>query len=443
MVDDPKKDTDTDRGKDADIQRADSPTSEIDADRIRGSGIHDREIERELSVAEVMNKAVIVMDIKSDIPAIAREMISRDAGSIIVTDNGLAMGIITERDLVKGIVAQNRKPSEVNANEILSTPLLTVDPAKSIIEASRIMLKANIKRLPVLENGVIRGVISNTDILMVTPGLNTILRDLIDMNREALLSIPSREEMPDFENSRINVCESCDSFSIDTKYIDGRYLCGNCRHEKDIDADRGKHAGIHNRKIDREVSVVNAMNKAVIVMDINSDTPSIAREMVSRDAGSVIITENGLAMGIVTERDLVKGIVAEDRKPGEVEASEILSSPLITIEPEKSIAEASEIMLKANIKRLPVLKDRTVIGVISNTDILMVTPGLSAILRDLIDMNREALLSVPSREEISEELEDFITGICESCLLFSIDLKYVHGRYLCLNCRQEEGEDYE
>ena len=96
MVDDPKKDTDTDRGRDADIQRADSPTSEIDADRIRGSGIHDREIERELSVAEVMNKAVIVMDIKSDIPAIAREMISRDAGSVIVIDNGSAMGIITE-----------------------------------------------------------------------------------------------------------------------------------------------------------------------------------------------------------------------------------------------------------------------------------------------------------------------------------------------------------
>lgn len=421
----------------------DEPGRDIDANRGKYAGIHNKEIERELSVTEVMNKEVIVMDINSDIPAIAKEMVSHDAGSVIVTENGKAMGIVTERDLVKDIVTENRKPSEVKTKEVLSTPLITIEPETNIVEASEIMLKAKIKRLPVLEDRTVIGVISNTDILMVAPGLNTILRDLIDMNREALLSIPSRDEIPDLENSRMNVCESCNSSSIDTRYIDGRYLCGNCRHEKEIEADRGKRAGIHNRKIDRDVSVTKAMNKAVIVMDINSDIPAIAREMVSRDAGSVIITENDLAMGIVTERDLVKGIVTEDRRPSEIKASELLSTPLITIEPEKSIAEASEIMLKANIKRLPVLKDTTVIGVISNTDILMVTPGLNTILRDLVNMNREALLSIPSREEISEDLEDFITGICESCLVFSVDLRYVHGRYLCRNCRQEEGENYE
>jgi signal-transduction protein with cAMP-binding, CBS, and nucleotidyltransferase domain len=211
---------------------------------------------------------------------------------------------------------------------------------------------------------------------------------------------------------------------------------------REIDADRGRDVGIHSREIDREISVAEVMNKAIIVMDINSDIPAIAREMASRDVGSVIITENGMAMGIVTERDLVKGIVTEDRRPSEVGASEILSTPLVTVEPETSIVKASEIMLKANIKRLPVLKNGIVIGVISNTDILMVTPGLNTILKDLIDMKREALLSVPSIEEISES-EDFNTGVCESCNVFSYDLRYVDGKYLCGNCRQEEGEDYE
>ena len=130
--------------------------------------------------------------------------------------------------------------------------------------------------------------------------------------------------------------------------------------------DQRKGAGIHNREIEREVSVAEVMNKTVIVMDINSNIPSIAREMVSCEAGSVIITENRKAIGIITERDLVKNIVAEDRRPSEVNASEILSTPLITIEPEKNVVEASEIMLKANIKRLPVLEKDTIIGVISN-----------------------------------------------------------------------------
>lgn len=209
---------------------------------------------------------------------------------------------------------------------------------------------------------------------------------------------------------------------------------------KDTDAEREISAGIHSREIEREVSVAEVMNKAVIVMDINSDIPAIAREMVSRDAGSVVITENGKAMGIITERDLVKNIITEDKRPGEVKVIEILSTPLITVEPETSIVEASEIMLKANIKRLPVLENGKITGVISNTDILMVIPGLSTILKELIDMNREVLLSAPPVEGITDES---ITGICESCSYYSADLKLVDGRYLCENCRQEEGENYE
>ncbi|AKB16879.1 MULTISPECIES: cyclic nucleotide-binding/CBS domain-containing protein [unclassified Methanosarcina] len=197
---------------------------------------------------------------------------------------------------------------------------------------------------------------------------------------------------------------------------------------------------IHNREIEREVSVAEVMNKTVITMDINTDIPAIAREMVKHDVGSVIITEKEKAMGIITERDLVKGIVTEDKKPSKVNASEILSTPLITVAPETSVIKASEIMLKANIKRLPVLKDSTIIGIISHTDILMVTPGLSTILKDLIDMNREALLSSSPTEKIEE---DFSAGICESCSYHSVDLKLVDGRYLCENCRQAEGENYE
>ena len=206
------------------------------------------------------------------------------------------------------------------------------------------------------------------------------------------------------------------------------------------DPEREVGTDIHNREIEREVSVAEVMNKTVIVMDINSNIQSIAREMVSCEAGSVIITENRKAIGIITERDLVKNIVAEDRRPSEVKASEIFSTPLITIEPEKSVVEASEIMLKANIKRLPVLEKDTIIGVISTTDILMVTPGLNTILKDLIDMNRETLLSIPSIEELSEE---FSTGICESCETYSSDLKFMDGKYLCGKCQQEEGEYYE
>jgi signal-transduction protein with cAMP-binding, CBS, and nucleotidyltransferase domain len=248
MVDNPKRERDTDRGKDnnrgkdaadrereidndsPDVYTVDKSTSEINADRARGSGIHSRELEKEISVYEVMNKAVIVMDIDSDIPSIAKEMASRNAGSVIITEDGKAKGIITERDLVKGIIAEDKKPSEVSASDIFSSPLITVEPTTSVIKASSVMLKANIKRLPVIDNDTIIGIVSNTDILMIAPGLNTILKDLIDMNREALLAIPSIEEVS--EEFDTGICESCEVFSVDLKFIDGRYLCGKCRQEE-------------------------------------------------------------------------------------------------------------------------------------------------------------------------------------------------------------------
>jgi CBS domain-containing protein len=190
------------------------------------------------------------------------------------------------------------------------------------------------------------------------------------------------------------------------------------------------------KEIEKEMSVLEVMNKTLVTMDINTDVPVIAREMVKHDVGSVIITENGKAMGIITERDLVRDIVTKDKKPSRVPASKIISTPLVTVKPTASVIEASEIMLKSDIKRLPVLENGNIVGIVSNTDILMVTPGLSTILKDLIEMNHESLLATGEGEE-----PEFNSGICESCSYYSEDVEMVNGRLLCRDCRDVE-EDY-
>lgn len=187
--------------------------------------IQIKEIEKEMSVSEVMNKTVVTLDINTDIPVIAREMVRYNVGSVIITEKEKAMGIITERDLVRDIVTKDKKPSRVHASKIVSTPLVTVKPTTSVIEASEIMLKSDIKRLPVMENGDIVGIVSNTDILMVTPGLSTILKDLIEMNREPLLAT-GEGESPEFNSG---VCESCSYYSEDLEMVNGRLLCRDCR----------------------------------------------------------------------------------------------------------------------------------------------------------------------------------------------------------------------
>lgn len=216
--------------QDTDILKGEQQSMVVNPKRETETDIQRKELEREMSVSEVMNRAVVKMDIRTKIPVIAREMVRQNIGSVVITENEKAIGIITERDLVRKIITKDKKPSKVSTAEIVSSPLVTVRPTTSIIEASQIMLKSDIKRLPVLENGNIVGIVSNKDILMVTPGLSTILRELIEMNREPLLST-DKNEGPEFNSG---VCESCGSYSEDLEMVNGRLLCRDCR---DIEED--------------------------------------------------------------------------------------------------------------------------------------------------------------------------------------------------------------
>lgn len=183
-----------------------------------------KEIEKEMSVKEVMTEKVITIDIEESALNAGKEMIKHNVGSIIVTKDGDAMGIITERDMVREIIIKNKKPEKVSVSEIMSSPLITAKPSTNVIDASKQMVKANIRRLAVMEAGDIMGMITDRDILTIAPGLNTILASLIEMNREQ--SIIPAEELEG------GVCQRCNSYVNDLIVVNGRPLCESCRDEE-------------------------------------------------------------------------------------------------------------------------------------------------------------------------------------------------------------------
>ncbi|MEM2141483.1 CBS domain-containing protein [Nitrososphaera sp.] len=110
----------------------------------------------------------------------------------------------------------------------------------------------------------------------------------------------------------------------------------------------------------------------------------VAQVMAKSRTGSVIITAEGKPAGIITERDLLKKVSAKDRKPGEIPASQIMSSPVIAVKAYDSVDTAASVMAKNRIKRLAVVEDDgSLAGVISATDI---AKKLARILAD--DYNR-------------------------------------------------------
>jgi CBS domain-containing protein len=107
------------------------------------------------------------------------------------------------------------------------------------------------------------------------------------------------------------------------------------------------------------------------ISTINSEAPTNeASKLMSKDkVGYLIVLENGTPVGIVTERDLVLKVMAIDRDPKTVKVSECMSSPLITIDPDKSIEDTVEVMKKNGFRRLPVVKNNIIYGIFTARDL--------------------------------------------------------------------------
>ena len=121
------------------------------------------------SVSEIMSAKEIVTamaDTGKSAQDIAQMMVKKKVGSVIIIDKkGIAIGIVTERDIVTRVCLKDVAASRIKLEEIMSTPLISVMSYDSIDTASRIMIKNNIKRLAVLEeDNRIVGLLSVTDI---------------------------------------------------------------------------------------------------------------------------------------------------------------------------------------------------------------------------------------------------------------------------------------
>ncbi len=116
-------------------------------------------------VADVMSSPVVTIDGDASVRDSSLTMIDRRIGSIIVTESGRPIGIVTERDLVERVVAPYKDPNQTKIKEIMSTPLITTTKETGILDAMRKMRDHDISRLVVMEDGALTGIISERDII--------------------------------------------------------------------------------------------------------------------------------------------------------------------------------------------------------------------------------------------------------------------------------------
>lgn len=102
---------------------------------------------------------------------------------------------------------------------------------------------------------------------------------------------------------------------------------------------------------------------------LSKSIQEIAIQMKERDRGGIVIVDkDGKPIGIITERDIVRKALAEYKDPKTTPASDIMSQPLVTVGPEVYVSEASLIMTKYNISRLPIVADNRLLGIVTMQD---------------------------------------------------------------------------
>ena len=178
--------------------------------------------------------------------------------------------------------------------------------------------------------------------------------------------------------------------------------------------------------------VKDIMSSPVVTLDENATSNKVATLMEENDLGCVIVTNKaGKPVGIITERDLVVRVLAKNLVPDAIKAKEIMTAPLVTIQPEATISEAARRMSRLDIRRLGVVYKGNLVGLISSRDILGVMPELIEIIQE-----RTRIEGAAQAEETEAE-EKPISGYCDRCGVFSENLKDVNGQNLCEDCRIE------
>ena len=173
-----------------------------------------------VKIKDIMKKYVITIDPALTLGDAAKIMTNNRIGSVVITKKGRPIGIVTNEDIVNA-VAMGKSPSKVKISNMKpSRKLITASPEDDMFKVTRIMIKKGVKRIPILKDGQLQGIVSDKEILLVSP-------ELMNIMSERLKARVDRVAKP--HETISGMCEKCESYSEELKNVDGRWLCEDCR----------------------------------------------------------------------------------------------------------------------------------------------------------------------------------------------------------------------
>jgi len=274
-----------------------------------------------LKVDQVMSRDVATISPHETVASAAVMMSEENISCIVVVDDEKVVGILTETDLLKKTVIESKNNHKVTVAEIMSSPVETGTSDLSILEAAEFIEAKHIKRLPILDEQKLVGIVTQTDLTRVF-----------------------------------------------TSY--GMW---------------------------REISEI--MSRDVSTIQKDSSVAEAAEIMASRNISSIVVMDADRIAGVLTERDLLKRVVAFNRNPAHTKTEEVMSCPVFSIPPNYSVFSASRTMENMNTRRLVVVENEKICGIVTQTDIFRA-------VKDKIQAEEETILKFMDESKIGFYITD-------------------------------------
>jgi CBS domain-containing protein len=173
-----------------------------------------------VSVGEIMRKGVITVSRKDPLEKAVKIMGRTQIGSVVVLDGGKVVGILTEGDIIRDVLAAGKDYKKTEVGHVMKHPVRTIEPGKDLEEAIRVMRDLEIERLPVVVGGKLKGIITEKMITRVEPALLSLVKE-----KGNLECVPPAER----DVAISGECEHCGNYSDYLRNVEGLYLCEDCR----------------------------------------------------------------------------------------------------------------------------------------------------------------------------------------------------------------------
>lgn len=142
-----------------------------------------------IPLKDIMKRNIAKVDIKSDVQHLTKKMLDCDVGSIVITDKMQPVGIVTKRDIFKKVVSNNLRPADISIKELMTTPLITIPATEDTKDALHKMVQNSIRRLIVVENDKLVGIVTDTDLKKQLERASSIGESLL---HDRLPGVPTR-----------------------------------------------------------------------------------------------------------------------------------------------------------------------------------------------------------------------------------------------------------